>query len=203
MRSVWSVLAVASVILLGVSQLTLADPAIGVSGGTIAPPGGTTNHGWEFTANSAITVTNLGLWDDNGDGNDIAHPIGLWELSSGTLLASGTISAGASDPLIDGFRYVDVTDVVLTAGVHYVVGWYSASSSTDRMVYDAPVGFWTAPEITYVQACYGPSGSFVMPHATTTTRYYRIGPNFQFTPEPGTACLLLVGGVLMLVRRRG
>lgn len=202
MRKIAGVGVVVCAALLALGQSARAGTAIGLDGGTAAPMGGTTNHGWQFTANENITLTLLGLWDDDNDGMDIEHPVGLWEFNSGTLLTSGVISAGTGDLLIDHFRYVDVPDVDLLAGVSYVVGFYTPSTNDDKMVYASPVGLVVDPAITYVQARYGGNGSLLMPGPSTTTTYCRFGPNFQFVPEPGTLVLLL-GGSLLLARRRG
>ena len=179
----------------------IAEIAIGLEGGTSAPMGATTNHGWRFQANDDITLTMLGLWDDDNDGMDIDHPIGLWRFDTGTLLTSGVISAGVGDPLIDHFRYVDVTDVALEAGVDYVIGFYTPSSNQDTMVYAAPVGLTINSAITYIEARYGGNGSLLMPGPNVTTTYCRFGPNFQFIPEPASLTLLLAAGVLALRRR--
>jgi hypothetical protein len=189
-------------ILLVLTQPALAGTAIGVTGGTAAPMGATTNHGWRFTANEAITLTELGLYDDDDDGMDIDHPIGLWQFDTEDLLTSGVISAGTGDSLVDHFRYVDVDDVTLQVGVDYVVGFYTPSSNDDKMIYASPTGWWVDPAITYVEARYGGNGELMLPGPSTSTTYYRIGPNFHYIPEPGTISLLLVGGLMLLHRRR-
>lgn len=202
MRNILGIMALTCLVSFELGQPVLAEMAIGITGGTSAPMGATTNHGWRFTANEDLILTDLGLWDDDCDGMDIDHPIGVWEFATETLLTSGVISAGTGDPLIDGFRYTDVADVSLQAGVDYVVGFYTPSSNQDEMIYAPPLeGWWVNPAITYVEARYGGNGSLLMPGPNATTSYYRFGPNFQFVPEPGTIALLLVGG-LTLIRRR-
>lgn len=193
---------VACALVLVLGQPAIAGTAIELGGGTSAPMGAPTNHGWRFTADEDITLTTLGLWDDDDDGMDIEHPIGIWEFSSGTLLASGVIHAGTGDLLIDHFRYIDVPDVDLAAGVDYVLGFHTASSNSDKMVYGGPLIDWVVdPAITYLDARYGGSPSLAMPGPSVTTTYYRFGPNFQFVPEPGTLSLLLIGGLALLRRR--
>ncbi|NLG43788.1 MAG: hypothetical protein GX547_11115 [Phycisphaerae bacterium] len=201
MRRIISIAALACAALL-MGQPAFADTAaISLGGGTMAPMGAPTNHGWQFKANQEMTVTSLGLWDDDDDGMDIEHPVGLWELDSGTLLTSGVISQGTTDPLIDHFRYVDVQDVVLVPGVDYVIGFFTGSSNQDRMVYAGPTDLVIDPAITYVQACYGGAPSLAIPGPTTTTTYCRFGPNFQYIPEPAALGLFLAAGLLL--RRRG
>jgi hypothetical protein len=195
-------LAVAGMASLLLGQPVLGETAVGLTGGTQAPMGATTNHGWRFTANETFTLTDLGLWDDDLDGMDINHPIGIWEYATQTLLTSGLISAGTGDPLLEHFRYTDVPDVVLQAGVDYVIGFATPSANQDKMVYSAPEGLTYNPAITYIEARYGGGdGTLAMPGPTTSTTAYRFGPNFQFVPEPGTMGLMLLGG-LALIRGR-
>ncbi|MGD8451769.1 MAG: PEP-CTERM sorting domain-containing protein [Phycisphaerae bacterium] len=201
MKRLLDVIALGCTLLLVLATPAWGQTAVGLTGGTQAPMGATTNHGWRFTANEAITVTELGLWDDDNDGMDIDHPIGLWEFSSGTLLTSGIIHAGTGDELFDHFRYVDVDDVLLQVGGDYVVGFYTHTSNDDKMVYASPTDLWVDPAINYIEARYGGNGSLLMPGPSTSTTYYRFGPNFKFIPEPATAGLLLIGGLWLLRRR--
>lgn len=80
-------------------------------------------HGWEFVANSPITVTQLGLFDYNNDGFDIDREIGLFRLRDAALLASGTTHAGAVDTLLGGFRYIDTPDVTLARGTSHLAAF--------------------------------------------------------------------------------
>jgi len=68
---------------------------------------GTYLLGFEFKANSEIQVTDLGYYDSNLEGSSSetfeATPVGLYDLSTGTLLGSVTVSA--SDPSHGFYRY--------------------------------------------------------------------------------------------------
>ena len=199
MRSSLGVAAIVCLFMLGLGSAQAADPILSVSGGAGGNPGSGTTHGWRFTANQAITLTELGLYDGDDNGMVIDHPIGLFRFDTAELLTSGTIHAGTGDPLINHFRYVDVEDVTLIPGVDYFLSFYSPSSSTDYIL-TLPSDLVIDPAITYVEARYG-SGGLLIP-TTVTTTVYRIGPNFLYTPEPASVCLLLAGGFVML-RRRG
>ena len=74
-----------------------------------------------FTPAENITVTSLGLFDYQDNGLGEAHEVGIFN-QSGTLLASGLVSAGTVNPLADHFRYAAIAPLALTAGQTYIAG---------------------------------------------------------------------------------
>ena len=126
-----------------------ADIAVSITEGSGGTPADDSVHGWEFTVNSDIILTHLGLYDRDLDGFFNDHDIGLFRLSDGALLASGTMSAGAGDPLIDNFRYIDVADVPLLTTENYVLSYYTAFDSGDFVVTNA-TGEVFAPEVNWI-----------------------------------------------------
>lgn len=169
-------LSLAALACAGLSGPAAADIAVHIDGGDGGNAGGGTNHGWEFTLSETVTVTHLGLWDQNNDGFAERHPIGLFRLSDGALLATGTMSQGSSDPLDDGFRYIEVTPVTLDPNVNYVVSYHS-SQSVDFVVTNG-LGEVFAPEVNWVQGRWEFAGSLGIPANTTSADRY--GPNFKF-----------------------
>ena len=158
-----------------------ADVAVSITGGAIAAIVADSVHGWKFTVNENITLTHLGLWDQDEDGLDGDHPIGLFRLSDGALLTSGTMSAGTGDALLGGFRYIDVADVPLAPGEDYVLSYYNELVGTDNIVFDA-TGEVFAPEVNWVQGRFGGNaGGLILPLGEGTDDRY--GPNFQFEPS--------------------
>ena len=174
--------------------------------------GAGTNGGWQFTVNDPIIVTHLGLFDKSASGFYIDHPIGLWRLSDSALLASGTMSAGKVNLLLDYFRYIDVPDVALDVGQDYVIGVYSESCNPpncDRVILRAD-DLQVDAAIDIVVRRWDIAGQFQMPANIYEwdpyggEPYYpdEFGPNFQFIPEPGTILLLSLGGLILRKRHR-
>jgi hypothetical protein len=63
------------------------------------------------------------------DGLAESHEVGLWD-SLGNLLAETTVVTG--DPLVNQWRYSDVTPVTLAAGADYFVGALFTSGGRQR-----------------------------------------------------------------------
>lgn len=161
--------------------------------------------GWEFTAQSAINVTQLGLFDSDQDGLAESHDLGLWD-SGGNLLASATIGAGTGATLLDKFRYVNVASVLLTAGQNYFVGGLYTSGADPLIFPSTGSGQTFAAEIAYLRATFVSGGALMQPTATGGMEGY-FGPNFTYSnaiPEPATWALLIGGFALTgaAVRRR-
>lgn len=154
-----------------------ADVAVHIDGGSGGNAAANSAHGWEFTVSETMTVTHLGLWDQDGNGFAASHPIGLFRVSDSALLATGTMSAGTGDPIDDGFRYIEVAPVTLDPNVNYVVSYYSAVSSD--MVITNPIGEVFAPQVAWVRSRWQTdTGGLVIPSNFTSDDRY--GPNFKF-----------------------
>src|SRR4051812_30364315 len=59
--------------------------------------------GWRFSTASPITVSQLGFWDQNGNGLVNEHQVGIWTTSGSgaeaAALVSTTVLSGTADPL--------------------------------------------------------------------------------------------------------
>jgi hypothetical protein len=68
-------------------------------------------------------VNYLGFYDAGGDGLANSHVVSLWDYSGGNVeLASVTIPAGTSAPLVDGYRWVQLSSTVnLTYNNYYYI----------------------------------------------------------------------------------
>lgn len=106
--------------------------------------------GFTFVAKTNITVTELGYYDDGGDGLGIDHPVTLFDATGTTRLAEATVRAGTVDTLRGKFRYRSITPVNLTAGTTYVLaGYHDSASTSDVFVYGTLLeGFITDSRIT-------------------------------------------------------
>jgi len=181
-----------------------AAPILSLTSGTGGNPVADSVHGWEFVVNRPITVTNLGLFDNNDDGFAIQHDIGLFRLSDSTLLTSGTISAGTVDTLLDGFRYIDVADVTLDLGESYAISYYSLTLAPDQILTNA-VGLVVDSSISIIANKFQTNaGGLIIPGSTTLSD--RFGPNFLYqsasVPTSGTIALFGLGLVALRLTRR-
>lgn len=181
------------------AAIAVTDP------GTAPFDGGSFTLGWQFTANQDITVTDLGIYDDNGDGLAGQADIAIFT-NAGVALVNTSLSAGAGTPLIDGFRYGSVAPTALTAGTTYVIASYLDDTYLDFDPSFSPV-FSVDPAITLDNvARYLGAGSLVFPTESSLSDRAYVGPNFLFAavavPEPGTLALFGLGLAGLAAARR-
>jgi hypothetical protein len=176
----------------GATAIQAQDVAIqGFSGGYSTGGNGAT-AGWEFQANSAITVTQLGFYQPD---LAVPTPVGLWT-SGGALLGQVIVTGGST--LFNNFLYTPLSSgIPLVAGQDYFVG----ALQTDETVLGSTTGLTTAPEVTYLQDAFVYTGGLSVPvntYAPQEAGYF--GPNFEFTsggavPDGGATMMLLGMGL--------
>jgi hypothetical protein len=165
--------------------------------------------GWSFSVDTSVTLKELGVWDDGGDGFGQAHQVGLWT-EAGDLLGSTLVQAGTATPsqgpVVAGglFRFAPVADIVLNVGETYVIGAFF--NGDDQFVWDAG-GMSTASQILFGQTRFGDVDSgFTFPDNNLPPEFAGrlgiVGPNFTFVPEPSTALLLGLGIIGLAKTRR-
>jgi len=96
------------------------DPTGGFSGTTDWPV--PTLVAFQFTPTSNDEYARaLGAFDQGGNGLAAGHSVGLFDVASRQQLAAVLIPSGISAELVDGFRYLPISPVKLTAGRAYQV----------------------------------------------------------------------------------
>ncbi len=159
--------------------------------------------GWEFTLTAPVTVTSLGFYDVDGDGLLYDHDVAIWDAEANELVA-GVV--GNDDPLIGGFRWVDVTPTLLAAGVYRIGAVISPLGvyTLDDQYIGGATSITTAAPVSHTGAV-GLLGGFGYPETYSPGSRGRFGPNFEFesdaVPEPGAAGLVLMGLAAVAVVR--
>ena len=179
-----------------------ADLAVSFTGGTTVGTdfpsswAGVTD-GWRFSLSSAITVTDLGYYDYNGDGLAQSHDVGIFT-DAGVLLFSDTVMT--TDALdVDSFRYTAITPVVLSAGTYRIGGF--RSNVTDKPVVSV-TGLTSTDPVSYIHGYFAKEvGSLTFPNVQFGSSFVPpisfepsiFGPNFKFVPVPGAVLLGILG----------
>ncbi len=170
--------------------------------------------GTNFVANIGITINQLGIWDDNGDGLLSGHTVLLFDAADpGTALATLVTSAGTGD-LRGGYRYFDLAaPILLDAGTEFQVGVLYGPGNQDsngnagaitqnlepRPTFNVTDGFVSLGTISN----FAIGAGFGTINDPTGDRYHAGSFNYTPNPEPGTMVLLSgVLGAVVLHRRR-
>lgn len=187
------------------SAASASSGVTNVTGGTISNfDSGNRTLGYTFTPQNNVIIDTLGLWDNQGDGLDASHIVGIWN-SAGALKANVTIAAGtansASGPIIQGGQVRSApTFIFLTAGQTYTI---SALYNNDDEFISAADGFTMSPDFTYIDERLSAGNSGFSFPTLTSSRLGILGPSFTYVnaaPEPTS--LTLIATTPLLTRRR-
>ena len=158
--------------------------------------------GWAFDVNTAITVRQLGFWDEGSDGLAVSHLVRLWNGTGTMVLASATVT-NASTPVAGGiplgrWLFEDVVPVTLTPG-RYVIGADGGFGSDAARLQQV---ISTIAEVTFVEPReISPPGFPTVVFPGTTPGIF--GPTFAI-PEPSSLMIAGLGmvGVMAFRTRR-
>ena len=98
-------------------------------------------RGWAFQnrGTNAIVITAVGIFDDGGDGLANSHEVGIWTYLNGQLLdspaASATVLAGTEAPLTDGYRYAQLSPVIIPPQSFGVIAGAYGEGDADDLVH--------------------------------------------------------------------
>ncbi|MBY0373393.1 MAG: DUF4082 domain-containing protein [Bryobacteraceae bacterium] len=190
---------------------------MGTSGGTPTTPRVSGTIGFLFSVNTAVNLTDLGYWDEGGDGLIDPHQVGIWDAVSNTLVASVTVPTGTGGTLLGGFRFVSVGAPIALAAGNYVLGGFTLAASEnvarDRFLIEPTLT--PASQLSFLENRSVTGASLALP--TTTSPFLNaafFGPNLQIAaidppngqvPEPSTMASMALGVVLVAIgayRRR-
>lgn len=152
--------------------------------------------GFIFTAQQDATLTGLGFHDYALDGLNLAHDVALFSLS-GMVLATATVAAGTSAPLIGEYRYAMLDSAfTLQAGTQYVLAAHSDATDGYRYAGVPPATLTLNPRISIGDnaGLYAYGASLVFPGTAGYDIYAT--PNMLLAgvvPEPGTWVLMFAG----------
>lgn len=163
---------------------TVPEPAVRMTGAWSWSYRGDYMVGWRFTLSAPIVITDVGVFDLNGDGLAHTADVAIWETDSQTLLAQDTVPAAdeADTTLLDGFRLVGVEPVLLEPG-DYVVANQAFDTDWDWYVYDAEIE--TGADLSWVEGRHGEGSAVVFPTtsvAGSTDQATWFGAGFRYRP---------------------
>ncbi len=205
--------ALALAVVAGVATLASGQAVLGFTGGAQFGSffGGVDSDtvGWRFSVNQDVFVTDLGIWNQDTQagpnaGLTSSHQIGIWNLTTGALVVSG--SAGPGGNVVGAFTYASVADTVLSVGDTYVIGASYTATDGDSYISSA-TSVSIASDINFLGG-HSPAAidlGFALPTTFSgATSNGRFGPNFLFrpVPTPGAMALLGLGGLAAARRRR-
>lgn len=87
-----------------------------------------------------VRIDGLGAWDDQGDGMEVAHDVGVWD-DTGGLVVSAQVPAAQGGILIDSHRYqpLNIPQTLSAGQIYTVAAYYPAGGDPFNDAFD-PTG---------------------------------------------------------------
>lgn len=156
------------------------------------PTNGPFTLGYRFRVETDIEVTELGVYDQGGDGLHTNHTVAIWSVGGGAPIVSATVPSG-TDGILDGhFRYVPVAPITLLKNTEYVIGASDYAGGLESGA-SAAQGFYASPYVTWLAArhAWTPTGGLSFPSTEGESHgLAHFGANFRLVlpsqPIPGT-----------------
>jgi len=161
--------------------------------------------GFKFSPIQDIYVTALGYYDGGYPQNPFPHDVGIYDFNSQQLVTP-VVSVGATDSLVDNFRFKTIAPVALSYGTTYILaGLDLASSGNTNKYFSSGYTGTVSPLITY--SAYVINGNSFLSFPTDYTYETRpfFGANMIVTAVPETEAyvMFLVGlGLVGSIARR-
>ncbi|HEV2295201.1 MAG TPA: PEP-CTERM sorting domain-containing protein [Tepidisphaeraceae bacterium] len=160
----------------------------------------------------ALSVSDLGIWDEGSNGLTNSHEVSIWT-DGGTLLGETVVPAGTSAALSGQFRFTSRTSPVrLEPNERYVIGATFRSGDADGIRWNQSFSNVVFSEDVlegdrrFSPPAFGARAlGAAFPALTNGRGGATFGPNLKYAivPEPSSLLALLgIGGFSVLRRRR-
>jgi hypothetical protein len=174
-------------------------------------------YGWGFNLpldSPGIVISQIGVFDEKGDGLANAHPVAVWRrtFTAIQLSATGEVPPGEAGEFFSGFRYTSIEPIFVAPGQSFLVAAFYPEKDSDSTAfpevvtrdqyipYPAPLEGLFEPGATISAPTRGLSrGEEGMPNY----EFYAINFRFAVVPEPQVTGLIIMGlsGIIFLRRR--
>ncbi len=187
--------------------------AYGIPGGTAGTQAynGALGNEFDVLSPAGISVTRLGVFDDNSDGLNSTITVGIFDRSTASLVGTSLTFTGNDGSLEDGTRWITlVSPITLAAGFEgmVVAQGYNGSERNGNV----GTGSTASPTddgggaISFVCGSrFGPGGVFDYPTSVDggpANRYHAGNFDYDVIPEPSSLALLLGAFGFVGLRRR-
>jgi len=205
----------ALVLVLESTGQAMAGPVLDFTGGiAIAEQTDAQTFGWEFVVAAPITITALGIWNEQAaDGLINSHQLGLWNAIGSTLLTSTVITtanstAVASSSSAGEWRFTPIVPVTLGPGDYFIGATYAAfDDDAIRLLTNAPS---TIAGVTFFTSALAFGTALNVPGEAPGAAPGIFGPNLfvgplaAAVPEPSTLAIVgfAVAGLAAFASRR-